>query len=213
MKKIFIFFMLFSFVSIMAAGFTPWISNSRLAQSDTLYVDSTESEYTPCFAGAPYNYKVLLLSAADTNRAGFASDSAAVKIELKQVFPLGTKYYAVMKSHAYPDSTDYPYADSVLLYDSLDIKAMDTTAKWARTPVYVRGANSNDTVNISYSTVLSSRAAAENREALEYRVLQPDYSPGYILKLTGKLTNAKAGAGSRWIVNWYVEEGQPVYQK
>jgi hypothetical protein len=189
---------------------TPKIDNSRIAREDVVYIDGTETVYSPIFWQATGGVKSLLLQASDDSTAGFASDSACASVELMQVFDNGTGNVIVLPSRAHPDSTGWPYGADFMLYDSLDIADMDTASYWSRVALPSQNAN-DDTVGTYYNDSLNAVGTAPG--AFSYIPIVPDYSPGLVLKFTGKANNSTDGDGSRWIVRWYQENGAPVTEK
>jgi len=171
---------------------------------DTIYLDSTETEYTTMYLQDNGGAKSLVLEVFDDSTAGFASDSAAASIELLQGFGLGDdKHVALMPSRAHPDSTTWPYGGDFVIDDSLDVADMCTTCVWQRvaTPKTLFG----DTVDWDYTQDVSSTVSTFG--AMYYLPITPDFSPFMVLKLTGKASNLKRGSGSRWIVRWVQEGG------
>lgn len=185
---------------------------NQLMYADTIFVDSVNVSYTKVFWQDKGTYKSVLIEAFDDSSAGFASDSISASIELKQVFNLGPKYFVVMNSRAHPDSTTYPNSTNFMLSDSMYLAKMDTTAKWIRTAIYKTNLL-GDTVETNYSDDIATQATTTNRGAYWYQDLAPSYSPGILLKLTGKLQNKCKGPGSRWIIRLFMQEGEPVKQK
>jgi hypothetical protein len=179
--------------------------NSKIAFIDTIRVDSTNVYYSDIFWQDNGAEKMLLIEADDDSSAGFADDSAAVKIELLQVarfLPNSDRYVVMLPSHAHPDST-YPSLNFVL-YDSLDIADMDTAAVWSRTAVPTKNLL-GDTTGYTYNDVIGS--AATGYGAFAYAGYTPDYSPGLVLKVTGLTSNKITGVGSRWIFRWIQVDG------
>jgi len=186
---------------------TPLINNSRIAREDVVYVDSLDVVYSPIFWQADGGVKSLLLQANDTTSAGFAGDSCVVSVELFQVFDYGAGHVVLLKSRAHPDSVTFPYGSDFVLFDSLNILAMDTTSYW--TKVSIPNININgDTAGVYYNDSLNAVATAPY--AFTYLPIVPDYSPGLVLKFTGLAGNVISGNGSKWIVKWFQENGQPV---
>jgi hypothetical protein len=189
-------------------------ANSERYYSDTLYIDSTETEYSDIFWQVGGGEKVLLVDAADTNAAGFASDSATVSIELMQVFgdPANMSKVFMLRSRAQPDSTLWAYSDSFFISASLAIATFDTLAYWSRTATTLSDLGAAAVSGYTYGAALSA-AVTTGRHACIYRPLVPDASPGICFKIKGAAGNAKRGAGSRWILSIYQVSGQPVTVK
>ena len=211
MKKLLLVLLLASVVM----GVTRKPYNSHILLTDTVLVDSTEVEYTQIFWQDNGAEKSLLIEAYDDSTVGIASDSASVKIEVYQAFNRGIKNQGevvILPSHAHPDSTTYPFGSSFILYDSLEVKEMDSTAVWAKTSVPlldVRG----DTVGLDFQDGLDSLQTS-GFGAFEYTTVgPPDFSPGLVLKITGLSSNLKRGSGSRWIFHWFQVKGTPTKGK
>lgn len=185
--------------------------NAERVYSDTLYIDSTETEYSEIFWQAAGGEKILMIDAQDTSSAGFASDSASVSIELMQVFhdPANASKVFMTRSRAQPDSATWAYSDSFFISASLAIATFDTTAYWTRTATPLRNPQ-GDTTGYTYGSALSAAATGTSRKAITYRPLVPDASPGICFKVKGLAGNNKGGAGSRWILSIYQVSGQPV---
>lgn len=170
---------------------------------DTLYIDSTEAEYSEIYWQAAGTYKTLVVELQDTNSAVLASDSAAIKMELYQVWDIPTSAANVIRLRT-------TSADTVI-DDSLDITECDTTGLVARTAIAITNAN-GDTTGYTYGTVTGA-AVTSGRLAQKYYLVQGDPSPGLTFKVTGKAKNAKRGAGIRVILNLYQMSGDPVKVK
>jgi hypothetical protein len=191
-------------------------ANARRAVVDTIMLDSSETKYSQCFwvcAGGNYS---LMLEVNDTSAAGFASDSAVASIEVLQAFNVDQAKYALFPSHAHPDSDTVAFAGGANFYlsDSLDIRSMqgDTLRVFSRATRTLKDAQGNtvdnsftDDVGAAYSSALKARIGA-----LRYYSFAVDYSPGVVLKIKGLTGNKKGGPGSRWIVRWYQQVGQPM---
>jgi hypothetical protein len=173
---------------------------NEIYQMDTLWIDSTESEYSRIFWCGDYQNLAVVVTANDTGVAGFGGDSACVTIETRQVFDIGKKNILLLKS---------PDADS-LLWDSLRVQDMDSTAAKARKTSSefdlasaLTGTHASDTIG----------AAVTGYGASAYKSFSLDYAPGVVLKVTGKANNRKRSIGSQWVVRFYAQRGQPVRGK
>lgn len=186
---------------------------NTLVWTDTLRIDSTETEYTQIFWQDNGGEKCLLVEGLDTATAGFASDSACVGITLYQVFNIAGGVVVKLNSKAHPDSTTYPGSSVWPLWDSLNVATMcDTSAArvMRRNAVKYSRLGTGDTAQV-YGDDLSSNLTGYGGFA--YIGLAPDASPGISLKVVGKATNAKRGSGSRWVFRLYQINGQPVRTK
>lgn len=204
--------------AVLLAGVVAWAQRytptpyNTLVWTDTLRIDSTETEYTQIFWQDNGMEKVLLVEGSDTASAGFGSDSACVGLTLYQVFPLSPSVVARLNSRAHPDSTTYPGGSSWSLKDSLDIKSMADTSSCvlARSAVKRAVVGTGDTTR-TYGDDFGS--AQTGYGGFWYVGIAPDASPGVTLRVIGKANNAKRGAGSRWVFRLYQVNGQPVRSK
>lgn len=202
----------------MGANFDPFAS--YLVFEDSLRLDSTESKFMKVVYQDNGGNKTIVFEARDDSSAGFTSDSAAAKIEVFQVFPIaklgqnkmgGAPYFLRLKSHAHPDSSTYPFGSQFVLFDSLEAKTMMDSAA-----VYARDIESDTTaiwrVSKSYGDSLKTLQTS-GFGAFTYSSVPFDYSPGFVLKFTGKASNKGTGVGSIWKVRVYQLAGTSVRTK
>ncbi len=211
MKKLFIILLMVSMLFARGKR-TPEIENATIVNIDTILVDGTDTAWTQIFWQPAGTHKSILIEANDPNQAGLGSDSAAVQVVLFQVFDKGSDKSEVylLNSRAHPDSTGWPNGTDYIINDSLDIADM------AQTSLYARTSEANESGNESYAPVYNDTlgAVASTQDGgTAYYALSPDYSPGIILRLVGRLTNAATSTGSRWIIRWYQQKSQPVTTK
>ncbi len=212
MKKTFIL-LLVLFTVISARGKrTPMIENAKLVTIDTIFVDATDTAWTQIFWQPAGTYKSVVIEGNDTNTAGLGSDSAAVQVVLFQVFDKGPdrSQVVLLDSRAHPDSTSWPNSSDFIISDSLDVADMAQTSLYNRTSEL--NISANDTLGYVYNDTLGTLATTQTG-ATAYYMLSPDYSPGIILRLVGRLTNSTANTGSRWIIRWYQQGGEPVFSR
>lgn len=169
--------------------------NSLVVWEDSARIDSTETKNFTAIWSDNGAQKTLLVESRDDSAVGFSSDSASYRIKLFQLFPVArggiNSYFVKLNSKADPDST-YP-GTSYQLWDSLDIKSMDTSAAWTRNTVWEKngsGANQRRTWGDSLT------AAGTGFGAFAYSTLIPDYSPAIQLQVTGLKRNKNTGVGS-----------------
>lgn len=183
-------------------------SNITMVMRDTLRVDGTEALWSKLFWQAKGAEKTLQVIFDDTTSAGVASDSAAVKIEMFQVWntPNDNRKVTILASRANPDSTSWPYSSNFVMVDSLDILSMDSAAVWDRLQIPIRSAN-GDTTGYTWGDDLDSVYTGGYVGSAYYPVV-PDASPGIIFKVTGKASN-KVGSYSRLILKLFQITGAP----
>jgi hypothetical protein len=175
--------------------------NSFMFWNDSCRIDSTETKYLRVLANDAYANKTLLIEARDDSSAGFASDSACVKIEIVQVWPINRgniEYFVELNSRAHPDSS-YPGGSDYVLFDSLDILSMDTVCVYKRNRVTI----TNPSGNSSYAGDSLKTLQTSGFGAFVYTCLPPDASPAGVFKFTGTSKNEKRGAGSFWRIRGY----------
>jgi hypothetical protein len=176
---------------------------------DTVWVKSTGSVFSQVFWQDAGANKAVSITMDDTSAAARANDSAAISVELKQVFATQTgskrKYAYVMPSLAHPDSTTWPGGSGgYFLWDSLDVLDMDTLAVYHRERV--PEVKLSDTVGWYYNRDIDSLVPAAERMPLSYRAFSADPSPGIAFKVTGKDSNKKSSF-VRVIINyWQIRE-------
>jgi hypothetical protein len=209
MYRFVMFLMLFFVVAFGQAPF-----NSRVVWEDSVRVDSTASYRLPMFWQDNGGIRTLVIEARNDSTAGFASDSAAVRIEYRQNFPLSKSlpnsgnfpYILSLRSRAHPDSLSSLWrgGSSFLLWDSLAIQSMDSAAVYSRNRVLRAG-----TTKYSYGDSLKTLQTS-GFGAFTYLSFLPDYSPGGNLVVTGKANNGKRGVGSVWKFRLYQQIGTSV---
>ena len=182
---------LLSLVSVtMAQVYFP---SKTYRQYDTIWIKGTEVKYSKIFAQDIVGEKSIIVSFNDTSAAGIPDDSAAMKVELMQAFNRDAdgsgKAFWLFNSHANPDSTSGIGSSNFALWDSLDVLDMDSTANRILKRQAVKSP-SGDTVRWTYNNRLDSVASPKIPAA--YRSVAPDYSNGFVLKLTGHNRNKKA---------------------
>ncbi len=198
----FLFIVLFMVVLaqvVLAQAYkTPRVVNTKLMRSDTLYVTGPASVYTPIYWWQAHNEMSLEISMDDTSSAGFASDSVSVSVTLMQVFDRGlTKTVRLYTSSAYTGG---------LLYDTLALADLDTLGTWLRVVAPIMR-YARDTVGYYGTNALDTLTTSD---ASAYKLVQPNYSPGVLLKITGLGAN-KVGSANKIIVRWYQRLGIPVF--
>ena len=181
-------------VSVMAIGSLPPYNNTVI--KDTIYVDSTSSSNSKVYWQDYGAMLSMTIEAYDDSTAGTANDSAKVQMDLYQVQYMSTGKVAIFVA---PTDT---------LPDSLNIVDMSTTAAYTLGTDDRTDAQGN-VVGYKYNTELD--AAATGFGALLYHDMdRTDYSPGYMVKLTGLGNNQTRGTGSRWILHWVQSYGAKV---
>jgi hypothetical protein len=183
--------------------------------TDTIRVDSLAAYWSDVWWQDDGGEKMLIIEAQDTAAAGFANDSACVRIELYQVQPSDNrKDFFIMKSRAHPDSSTYPFGSRFLVADSLNIKSMDSAAVYLRGTAPILRYAGKDTTGYKFTDAVSSNiTAARGSGAFAYFAFATDPTPGVVLRVTGLATNAKRGTGSRWVFRWVQVAGNPVRTK
>lgn len=212
-KTVFVLIFALFTISIARGKRTPMIENARLVHIDTIFVDGTDTAWTQIFWQPAGTYKTIMVEVNDTNTADLSSDSAAAQLTLWQVFDKGKDHsqVVVLPSRAHPDSASFANSTSdFVLSDSLDIADMLQTGLYDRTSEV--NISLGDTLAPVYNDTLSTIATTQTG-AFTYYDLRPDYSPGLLVRLVGRLTNAATATGSRWIIRWYQQTGQPVTTK
>lgn len=198
-------------VSVFAQKSTPYMDNSRLIMQDTLYIDSTETEYSKFVWLDRGANNVLLIEGADDSTSGFASDSAIVSLTLMQGFPVSYSRVAILNSKAHQDSTDWPGSSVNKITDSLRVSSMcDTSGLFKRDSQYVE-IKRNDSSYVFMDHISGSRATGYG--GFTYFPLIPDWSPFVSVKVTGLTGNMKRGTGSRWVLRVYSLDGTIVKSK
>jgi hypothetical protein len=187
-------------------------ANSNLIFEDSAYVLGTATKTMRVCWQDGWANKAILIEANDTSNVGLTSDSAAVRVTAYQVFPFtsasGYKdLFCALNSRANPDSTT-KYGSSVFnLFDSLDIKSMDTASVYLRNRVTLTmtGGAPGTAAGDSLKTL---QTPAAGYGAFAYTALPFDFSPAFVLKLKGLEANKK-GKPSFWRVRVYALRGIP----
>ena len=188
------------------------MDNSDYVLVDSLWVDSTASVWTRVFDIDRGSNLTVILESRDDSITGFAADSACVDVELYQAFVLkknNVEYFLLKKSHAHPDST-YP-SSKWILWDSLDIRSMDTADVYTRNVSY--DSIAGQFIGRVYGDTVKTAATTGTFGATIYQSISPDFSTGLAFKLTGQASNQKRGKGSRWIVRALQLGGEVVKQR
>lgn len=192
MRNKFLFLILFSIFVVLGND----MLNSNYIYTDSIWVDATDTVFSSAFPIDEGAHLTMILEARDDSAAAIGGDSACVRVELWQSYPIfkgGRGYLVTFPSKAQPDST-YPSPDWVM-YDSLDIADMDTAAAYMRD---LKGADHRKTKIWGDSLVISDTLG--NFGAMEYFAFSPDATPSAVLRFIGRATNKRIGPGSRWIV-------------
>lgn len=177
---------------------------------DSIRLDSTETKFLRAIWQEGYANKALLVECRDDSSAGYANDSACARISVMQLFPVisgSTESFVVLNSRADPDSTT-KYGSSVFrLWDSLDVKSMDTACVYNRNRVSnpITGGAGGSYPGDSLKTLLQTGYGAFAYSALPY-----DFSPAVTFKVSGRLSNKKGGVGSIWIFRVFALKGEVV---
>jgi hypothetical protein len=188
----------------------PLPASSFIVYCDSLRLDSTETKYLRAVWQEGYANKALLVECRDDSSAGFANDSAAAEVRVEQLFPLtrgSTDCFVTLASRANPDSTT-KYGSSVFrLWDSLDIKSMDTACVYARNRVQnpITGGAGGFYPGDSLKTLQTT-----GHGAFAYTALPYDFSPAVAFKVRGCRSNKKGGVGSVWVFRVYALKGEVV---
>lgn len=189
-------------------------ANSNIVMLDTLWVDSSETEYSRGWWVCEGGHHSLWVELQDTGVAGLASDSCVVRIEVYQGMSLQADWlnqlFVVVPSRAHPDSAELGGSRFVIA-DSLDIRALDTTTIWTRTRTG-RTTAAGDTMRY-YTERLSARytrTGVASIGAFTYYAFAPDYSGAVFFRVTGLTGNRKRSVGSRVILRVIQESGTPV---
>lgn len=181
------------------------MDNTNMAYVDSFYVDSTESKFTQAFPIDIYSKYSLLVEAREDSTDGFSGDTAAVRVQLYQAWPITSgncEYFVTLKSHG---------ADSTL-WDSLDIHDMDTLAAYHRDFVMDSAGGQARGRTWGDSLVLLDTNSTLN--AFAYKDFTPEYSPAVTFKVTGLSgANMTSGAGSFWKFRVFGKGGEPVKTK
>lgn len=201
-----VLFMLVAAVAVFAQtpNYRPHPTNAMLFWEDSARVDGTDAVTFKAVWQDEIANKVLLVECRDDSSSGFASDSACVRVTAYQVFPMAgaqnSDLFVMLNSRANPDSTT-KYGSSVFnLFDSLNIKSMDTACVWKRN--YVLSSNTWGSKG-PYPGDSLKTLQTSGYGAFAYTALPVDFSPAYTIKLTGLAPNAKRGAGSMWKLRIY----------
>ena len=183
--------------------------NSNIIFDDSTYVLGTATVAMKVCWQDNWANKAILIEARDTSATGFATDSAAVRVTAYQVFPFtsspGKEVFAALNSRANPDSTT-KYGSSVFnLFDSLDILSMDTACVYLRnrSTLTMTGGAPGTSAGDSLKTLQTTGYGA-----FAYIALPFDFSPAFVLKLSGRASNRKAKP-TKWHVRVYALRGLP----
>ena len=178
--------------------------NSKLYQRDTLIVSRDSVRYTKIFFQNDGMEKTIKITVDDTTIAGFASDTFAATYELYQTFGDWEEkdWVDIFPSRAHPDSS-YPGGTDYALFDSLHIANMDTATQYQLAVKKYKTGAGGDTLSSIYGKTLDSLMAAPIG-AKVYLSIAPDYSPGLLIKCSGKM-----GKEAIVIIEWYIREGTP----
>ncbi len=181
--------------------------NSSVLRSDTLYLSRGDVGYTPVLFnlnnGMEKSYKITI---DDTTNTGFNNDSGAVRVELYQAFNniKDPSKVDIFPSRSHPDSA-FPGGSDFIMFDSLHIADMDTSAEWRLSVGGARVSAAGDTLQLWYNESLDSAITAP-LGAKAYMFLVPDYSPGALLKVSGLM-----GKEIIVVIDWYIRDGTPVF--
>jgi hypothetical protein len=189
-------------------------TNSQLIWEDSVRIKGTETKIMKAMWQDGYAQKAVLIEARDDSTAGWKSDSGAVRLSVLQVFPFtsvtGRQYFAALNSRANPDSTTKLGSSVFNLFDSLDIKAMDTSGVYLRS--YYNSSTYGGTGVVPGDSLKTKQTVTAGFGAMTYIAQPYDFSPAVAFKLTGLASNLSRGVGSMWKIRVYGLKGNKVTQ-